>query len=66
VKVRTAVERFVSGIWSVEQTAKSKKRRVRLVLKPFHKLDKRARLALEQEGERLVRFIQPDAETYTV
>jgi len=36
------------------------------VLKPFHKLDRRTRVALEEEGERLLRFVDPDAETYAV
>jgi hypothetical protein len=60
------VDGFVGGVWAVETRVTAKKRHVRLVLKPFGKLDKRARLALEQEGERLVRFIEPGAETYAV
>jgi len=60
------VDGFVAGLWTVESTVKAKKRHVRLVLKPFAKLDKRHRTALEQEGERLLRFIEPDAETYAV
>jgi hypothetical protein len=60
------VDGFVSGLWRVENTVKAKKRHVRLVLKPFGTLEKRTRLALEREGERLLRFIEPDAETYAV
>jgi winged helix DNA-binding protein len=60
------VDGFVAGVWSVESRVKAKKRHVRLVLKPFHKLDKRSRAALEQEGDRLLRFVEPDAETYAV
>src|SRR5262249_28892809 len=60
------VDGFVAGVWSVERRAKAKKRHVRLVLKPFRKLDKRTRIALEEEGQRLLRFIEPDAETYAV
>jgi Winged helix DNA-binding domain len=37
-----------------------------LVLKPFRKLDRRTRAALEEEGQRLLRFVEPDAETYAV
>jgi hypothetical protein len=39
---------------------------VRLVLKPFGKLARRARTALQEEGEGLLRFIEPDAESYAV
>jgi hypothetical protein len=60
------VDGFVAGLWMVERKAKGKTRHVRLVLKPFRKLDKRGRVALADEGERLMRFVEPDAETYTV
>jgi hypothetical protein len=60
------VDGFVAGLWTAESKVKAKKRHARLVLKPFAKLDKRHRTALEQEGERLLRFIEPDAETYAV
>jgi hypothetical protein len=60
------VDGFVAGVWTVESTLKAKKRQVRLVLKPFGKLDKRSRMALEEEGERLLRFMEPNAETYRV
>jgi len=60
------VDGFVAGLWSIDSHMKAKKRHARLVLKPFHKLDRRARVALEEEGERLLRFVEPDAETYAV
>jgi hypothetical protein len=60
------VDGFVAGLWAVENTVKAKKRHVRLVLKPFVKLDKRTRRALEEEGGQLLRFIEPDAATHTV
>jgi len=60
------IDGFVAGLWSVEKRAKAKKRHVRLVLKPFRKLDRRTRAALEEEGQRLLRFVEPDAETYAV
>lgn len=60
------IDGFVAGLWSVEASVNAKKRHVRLVLKPFRKLDKRTRVALEEEGERLLRFVEPDAETYAV
>lgn len=60
------IDGFVAGTWAVKRSVKAKKRHVRLVLKPFHKLDQRRRIALEQEGEQLLRFMEPDAETYAV
>jgi len=60
------VDGFVAGLWTIESKVKAKKRHVRLVLKPFGKLDKRVRVALADEGERLMRFIEPDAESYAV
>jgi hypothetical protein len=60
------VDGFVAGVWSVERRVKAKKRHVRLVLNPFRKLDQRTRAALEQEGARLLRFVEPDAETCRV
>jgi hypothetical protein len=60
------VDGFVGGLWSVDTKVAKKKRQVRLVLKPFGKLDRRPRTALQEEGERLLRFIEPDAESYAV
>jgi len=60
------VDGFVAGLWRVESKVTAKKRHVRLVLKPFTKLDKRNRLALQDEGAQLLRFIEPDAESHTV
>jgi hypothetical protein len=60
------VDGLVAGLWRVENKGTAHKRRVRLVLKPFHKLNKRTRTLLNEEGERLLRFIEPDAESYTV
>jgi hypothetical protein len=60
------VDGFVAGLWSVETKSVRKKRQVHLVLKPFGKLDRRVRTALQQEGERLLRFMEPDAESYAV
>ena len=58
------VDGFVAGVWTLESKVTAKKRHVRLVLKPLRKLDKRVRAALADEGERLMRFVEPDAETY--
>jgi hypothetical protein len=56
------VDGFVAGMWNVER----KKSAARLVLKPFGALNKAARNALDEEGERLLRFIEPDAHTRVV
>jgi winged helix DNA-binding protein len=52
----------VTGTWKVER----KKKAAALVLEPFDKLAKRDLAALEDEGERLLRFCEPDAEDYAV
>ena len=60
------VDGFVAGLWKVESKIQAKKRHVRMVLTPFAKLDKRARTALQEEGGQLLRFLEPDAESYMV
>jgi hypothetical protein len=60
------VDGFVAGLWTVESKLAARKRHVRLILKPFAKLNRRTRAELEEEGERLMRFIEPDAETYAL
>ncbi|HYV43423.1 MAG TPA: winged helix DNA-binding domain-containing protein [Myxococcaceae bacterium] len=52
----------VAGTWKVER----KKKAAALVLEPFGELAKRDLAALEEEGERLLRFCEPDAEDYAV
>jgi hypothetical protein len=56
------VDGAVAGKWSVKRTAK----KAELLVEPFDKLPKRALADLEAEGERLVRFHEPDAETHAV
>ncbi|AKT40121.1 winged helix DNA-binding domain-containing protein [Chondromyces crocatus] len=51
------VDGLVAGTWSVE----TKKKVVTLQLEPFHALSKAAREALSQEGEALLRFVEPEA-----
>jgi len=52
----------VAGTWKVER----RKKAAALVLEPFGTLAKRDLAALEEEGERLLRFSEPDAENYAV
>ncbi len=56
------VDGFVAGTWKVE----TKRSTARLVLMPFGRLDARTRVALAEEGENLLRFVEPDAERYVV
>ena len=52
------VDGAVAGKWSVEAT----KKKATLVLEPFERLPAAAKRELREEGERLVRFVEPDAE----
>jgi Winged helix DNA-binding domain len=56
------VDGSVAGAWRVERT----KQKATLRLEPFEALPGGARRELRDEGERLVRFHEPDAMSYTV
>jgi hypothetical protein len=56
------VDGMVAGTWKIER----KKRAATLVVVSFAALPKPAREALEAEGERLVRFVEPDADAFDV
>lgn len=51
---------FVRGAWKIEKT----KTTATLVIEPFETLTKKDRAALAEEGERLVRFVEPDAKSF--
>lgn len=51
------VDGFVAGTWKIER----KKDLATLVLEPFVKIAKKTASQLEEEGERLVAFAEPDA-----
>jgi DNA glycosylase AlkZ-like/zinc-ribbon domain len=53
---------FVRGAWKIEKT----KAAATLVIEPFDKLTKKDRAALTEEGERLVRFVEPKAKSFGV
>ena len=53
---------FVQGTWTVER----KRKEATLVLTPFAKLPKAAERALREEGESLLRFLEPEAVTFAV
>jgi hypothetical protein len=54
------VDGFVQGVWRVERARKA----ATLVIAPFGALSAQDRDALAAEGERLVRFVEPEAATY--
>lgn len=56
------VDGFVRGAWKIEKT----KTAATLVIEPFDKLTKKDCAALTEEGERLVRFVEPAAKSFGV
>ena len=59
VRATFLVDGFVAGIWKTER----KKKTATLILEPFAPLNKKILAALEQEGDALLRFVEPDAQT---
>jgi hypothetical protein len=53
---------FVQGTW----TAELKRKEATLVLAPFAKLSRPAERALREEGQSLLRFLEPEAGTFVV
>jgi DNA glycosylase AlkZ-like len=56
------VDGAVAGAWRIERT----KHAATLRLEPFEPLSRATRVGLRDEGERLVRFHEPDATSYAV
>jgi hypothetical protein len=56
------VEGSVAGVWRLERT----RRKATLVVEPFEPLPRGARRELEDEGARLVRFLEPEAPAQAV
>ena len=56
------VDGFAAGTWKINR----KKKLARLAVRPFGTLTKRARTALAQEGEALLRFVEEDAPAVSV
>ena len=56
------VDGAVAGSWRVERT----RQKATLRVEPFERLPRGARVELRDEGERLVRFHEPDAISYAV
>lgn len=60
------IDGFVHGAWRIERTKKKSANTAVLFLEPFAALTKSDLKALTQEGERLLRFTEPDAQSYEV
>lgn len=56
------VDGFVAGVWKVEKTRGT----AALLIEPFDKLRKETHTALTEEGEQLVRFVEPVAKAFEV
>jgi hypothetical protein len=56
------VDGFARGAWKIEKA----KTAATLVIEPFDKLTKKDRAALTEEGDRLVRFVEPKAKSFEV
>ncbi len=56
------IDGFVGGVWKVEKT----KTAATLMIEPFDKLAKKDRATLIEEGELLVRFIEPSARSFEI
>jgi Winged helix DNA-binding domain len=56
------VDGFVRGAWKIEKS----KNTATLVIEPFDTLTKKDSAALSEEGERLVRFIEANAQSFEV
>jgi hypothetical protein len=62
VRATFLVDGFVCGTWKIERT----RGMATLVIEPFELLSREARLALLEEGERLIRFAEEGAEAFEV
>jgi hypothetical protein len=62
IRATILIDGFVAGIWRVER----KKATAALIVEPFAKLPATARPGLESEGEKLLRFSEPDAERFEI
>ncbi|HEV7554170.1 MAG TPA: winged helix DNA-binding domain-containing protein, partial [Kofleriaceae bacterium] len=62
VRATVLVDGRVAGTWTVER----KKATATIVIEPFGPIAKKHRAAIEQEGEALARFVEPEATTFAV
>ena len=62
VRATFLVDGFVAGTWRIDR----KKTAATMTIEPFEAVAKKTRAELAAEGERLVRFVEPDAPTIDV
>ena len=62
VRATFLLDGFVRGTWKIERARGG----VTLLVEPFKRLAKADRAALKDEGEELVRFVEPEAKRQTV
>ncbi len=62
VAATVLLDGFVAGVWKVEK----KKSDATLMIEAFRKLSKQDRAALTEEGDALIRFVEPSAKVYAV
>ncbi|MBC8074837.1 MAG: winged helix DNA-binding domain-containing protein, partial [Chloroflexales bacterium] len=62
VRATILVDGFVRGAWKIERA----KQGATLIIEPFVALGAPERQALVEEGERLVRFVEPDAASFAL
>lgn len=62
VAATVLIDGFVAATWTTERV----KQTASLLVRPFQPLRKQTRTALTDEGEQLVRFVEPDAHTFEV
>ena len=58
------IDGFVAGTWTRELAKRNKQ--AMLVIAPFETPSRSSRAALTEEGERLLRWVEPDAQTFAV
>lgn len=56
------IDGFVQGAWKLEKS----KTAAQLLIEPFQKLNRKDRASVVEEGERLVRFLEPTAKSFEV
>lgn len=64
--LRVAATFLIDGVTAGAWKAERKRKAARLLLEPFGELGKKDRAQVEEEGEKLLRFLEPDAESFEI